>query len=64
MAVNINQVVLGQEVRFQKLGHVRGTITRIRIPQNDIQVRTISDNGTTATFNYNPNDLYDVNYKG
>ena len=63
MAVNINTVVLGQEVRVQKLTDIRGTITRIRIPQNDIQVR-ICNNISISQFDYKPDDLYDVNYKG
>lgn len=63
MAVNINTVLLGQEVRVQKLTDIRGTITRIRIPQNDIRVR-ICNNITIGEFNYNPDDLYDVDYKG
>ena len=63
MAVNINTVVLGQQVRVQKLTDIRGTITRIRIPQNDIRVR-ICNNITIGEFDYKPDDLYDVNYKG
>ena len=63
MAVNINTVVLGQEVRVQKLTDIRGTITRIRIPQNDIRVR-ICNNISISQFDYDPNDLYDVDYKG
>ena len=63
MAVNINTVVLGQQVRVQKLTDIRGTITRIRIPQNDIQVR-ICNNIAIGMFDYKPDDLYDVDYKG
>lgn len=64
MAVNINTLVLGQEVRTQKLTYIRGTITRIRIPQNDVRVRTTNEAGSFAEVNFSPNDLYDVNYKG